>query len=319
MRILVTGGAGFIGSNLVDRLLYLGHEVVVIDNFDESYSPRIKMKNIEHNIRKKNFRLVKGDIRDEKKLKEYLKDTDVVFHLAAKAGVRDSFKDPRAYHEVNVTGTLKVLESCLNSEIRKVIYASSSSVYGEPQTLPMDESHPTNPVSVYGATKLAGEKYCYVFSKLYGLDIVSLRYFTVFGPRQRPDEAIAKFTRLILHGKRPEIYGNGEQTRDFTFISDVVDANILAMKSRVHWGVFNIGSGKSVSVNEVVRMLNRVCKSKIKPIYTEKRKGDVSHTLANIEKARKVLKYQPKIGIEVGIRKYVEWFLKERIDLINKI
>jgi len=306
-RILITGGAGFIGSNLVDSLIKNGNFVYVIDNFDDYYPTEIKMNNIQHNLKEKNFRLIKGDIRDRELLKNSLKNIDIVFHLAARPGVRPSLKNPVLYHEINSTGTLNLLNACLDSNVKKIIYSSSSSVYGEIEYLPIDEKHPTNPISVYGATKLAGEKYCHVFSKNYGMNIITLRYFTVFGPRQRPDEAICKFTNMILKGEKPEIYGDGEQTRDFTYITDVVDANLLAMKSKINWGVFNIGSGNRISVNELMRLLNKECETNIKPIYSPKKEGEISHTLANIEKAKKLLKYEPKIDIRTGIKKYVNW------------
>lgn len=307
MKVLITGGAGFIGSNIVDRLLSQGHYVLVLDNFDDYYSQKIKINNIQHNFNNTNFELVKGDIRDKKLLKNILKDVDIIFHVAARPGVRSSVQDLFLYHEINTTGSLNLLNECLNSNTSKIIYSSSSSVYGEFEYLPIDEKHPLNPISLYGATKLAGEKYCHVFSKVYGLHIIALRYFTVFGPRQRPDEAICKFTKLILQGKRPEIYGDGEQTRDFTYIDNVVDGNILAMNSQLKWGVFNIGAGQRISVNELVNLLNEACQSNIKPIYTSKKEGDVRHTWVNIEKARRILNYEPKVDIKSGIKKYVEW------------
>jgi len=218
LKILVTGGAGFIGSNLVDRLISMGENVTIIDNFDNYYSSKIKRENVQHNVKKKNFELIKDDIRNSKVLTDALKDVEIVFHLAARPGVRPSIKNPKLYHEVNVSGTLNFLNACLNSSVKKIIYSSSSSVYGEPEYLPIDENHPTQPISPYGMTKLAGEEYCRAFSKIYGLNIISLRYFTVFGPRQRPDMAIAKFTKLLLKGKPPEVYGDGEQTRDLLIL-----------------------------------------------------------------------------------------------------
>jgi len=307
LKILVTGGAGFIGSNLVDRLISMGENVTIIDNFDNYYSSKIKRENVQHNVKKKNFELIKDDIRNSKVLTDALKDVEIVFHLAARPGVRPSIKNPKLYHEVNVSGTLNFLNACLNSSVKKIIYSSSSSVYGEPEYLPIDENHPTQPISPYGMTKLAGEEYCRAFSKIYGLNIISLRYFTVFGPRQRPDMAIAKFTKLLLKGKPPEVYGDGEQTRDFTYIDNVVDANILAMKSKIKWNVFNIGGGERISVNQLLKMLNIACKTDIKSIHTSRKEGDISHTWANIEKARKILSYEPRIDIKNGIKKHVEW------------
>lgn len=313
MKILVTGCAGFIGSHTVDRLLSDGYEVIGIDNFDDYYPPEIKWRNIEGAMKNRRFKVIKGDVRDERTLKRILKGVDVVFHLAARPGVRASFKNPELYIDVNVRGTLNLLKACLDSEVKKVVYSSSSSVYGEPMYLPIDEKHPTNPISVYGITKLAGEKLCYTFYRTYGLRVIVLRYFTVFGPRQRPDEAICKFTRLLLNGKRPEIYGDGTQSRDFTYVENVVDANMLAMKSKVKFGIFNVGSGRRISVNRLVNLLNKVCGTKVKPKYVEKAVGDVTHTLADISKAREVLGYRPKIDFVSGIKKYVEWFKNEAI------
>jgi UDP-glucose 4-epimerase len=313
MKILVTGCAGFIGSHTVDRLLSEGYEVIGIDNFDGYYSPKIKWKNIENAIKNEKFRLVKEDVRDKKTLKRVLKDVDVVFHLAARPGVRASFKDPELYVDVNVRGTLNLLQACLDSDVKKLIYSSSSSVYGEPEYLPIDEKHSTNPISIYGATKLAAEKLCYVFHKTYGLKVIILRYFTVFGPRQRPDEAICKFTRLLLQNKKPEIYGDGNQSRDFTYIDNVIDANILAMRSKVKFDVFNIGSGTRTTVNQLVDLLNKACKTRIKPRHVKRAIGDVTHTQANIGKAKEILGYKPKIDVASGIKKYIEWFKNEAI------
>jgi len=307
MKVLVTGGAGFIGSNLVDKLISMDKDIIVLDNFDDYYSPEIKRKNIQQNIDTKKIKLIKDDIRNDKVLNDILKDVEVVFHLAARPGVRSSIKNPKIYHEVNVSGTLNLLNACLNSNVKKIIYSSSSSVYGEIEYLPIDEKHPTKPISPYGMTKLAGEEYCRVFSKVYGLNIISLRYFTVFGHRQRPDMGIAKFTKSLLQNESPEIYGDGEQTRDFTYIDNVVDANILALKNNTKWDIFNIGGGQRITVNELIKMLNKICSTNIKPTYTSKKVGDINHTWANIEKAKKLLKYEPKIDIKTGVKKYVEW------------
>ncbi|OGD52701.1 hypothetical protein A3K80_04375 [Candidatus Bathyarchaeota archaeon RBG_13_38_9] len=311
MNVLVTGGAGFIGSHIVDRLLSQGYFVFVIDNFDNYYSQEIKANNIRHNQDKKNFKLIRGDIRNSDLLRETLKDMDIVFHVAARPGVRGRLQDSRIYHEFNVTGTLCLLNECLNSNIKKVIFSSSSSVYGESKYLPIDEKHPLNPISFYGATKLAGEKYCRIFSEIYGLPIIVLRYFTVFGPRQRPDEAICKFTRLILRGERVEIYGNGEQTRDFTYIDDVVVGNMLAFNSETKWGTFNIGGGQRLSINELLKLLNEACGTNVMPVYCPKTIGDVSNTWANVDEAQRILGYVPKVDVRTGIKKYVEWAINQ--------
>lgn len=311
MNVLVTGGAGFIGSHIVDRLLSQSCCVLAIDNFDSYYPQELKINNIRHNQNKHNFKLVRGDIRDSDLLRQILKDVDIVFHVAARPGVRGRLQDSMIYHEFNVTGTLCLLNECLNFNVKKIVYSSSSSVYGEPEYLPIDEKHPLNPASLYGATKLAGERYCRIFSEVYGLPIVALRYFSVFGPRQRPDEAICKFTRLILRGEKIEIYGNGEQTRDFTYIDDVVDGNMLAMNSRTTWDIFNIGGGQRLSVNELLKLLNDTCGANTVPVYSPKIVGDVAHTWANVDKATRILGYVPKVDIKTGVKKYVEWVKNE--------
>ena len=241
---------------------------------------------------------------------------EAVVHIAAKAGVRNSVQNPYEYNEVNINGTLNLLNVARDSDVERFIFASSSSVYGNPQYLPIDEKHPTNPVSPYGVTKLACEKYCLFFEHAYALKTILLRFFTVYGPRQRPDEAIHKFTRLIFENRPITIYGDGNQTRDFTYVDDIVRGIELALKSNVSGEVFNLGSGKRISVNELVDLLEKYSGKEVKRVYIEKQLGDVSNTWASIEKAKHMLGYEPKVDIEEGVKRFIEWWqrsVKKRV------
>ncbi|TET90505.1 MAG: NAD-dependent epimerase/dehydratase family protein [Methanomassiliicoccales archaeon] len=305
---MVTGGAGFIGSHLVDRLLSEGHQVICFENLDDYYSG--KEKNIEHNLGDSGFEFHEKSILDYDVLRSSLDGVDVVFHEAAQPGVRVSIRDPFKTHSTNVDGTLNVLLASSDSDVKKIIYASSSSVYGNDVTRPTRENCGTRPISPYGVSKLVTEHYCRVFGELYGLKIVTLRYFTVFGPRQRPDMAIRKFVHLMSSGKPARIFGNGEQTRDFTYISDIVDANMLAMKSNGADGeVLNIGGGSSVSVNEVVSRIGEYFPDSPPPVYQGIQEGDVDHTLSDNSKARELLGWKPKTSFDEGLKKSIDWFL----------
>jgi len=312
-RVLVTGGAGFIGSHLVDRLLETKNTVIVYDNFDDFYKG--KDKNIQYNLGNERFKLVTGDILDYEDLVSAMRGVDTVFHKAAQCGVRYSIRNPQKAHNVNVTGTLNVLMAARQTGVRKVVFASSSGIFGKPHYVPMDEKHPTNPNSPYGATKLAAEKYCLAFHEVYGLDVVSLRYFSVYGPRGRPDQVIHAFTSAIAGGKSPVIYGDGAQTRDFTFVSDVVEATIFAAERDGLAGqIFNIGYGREFTINEVfasiVGKLGK--KDEIQPVYEKTYKGEFPRTLANNAKARRVLGWEPKIELDHGLEVFIEWFTKDR-------
>jgi nucleoside-diphosphate-sugar epimerase len=304
--ILVTGCAGFIGSHLVERLLIRGYNVIGIDNFDSYYPVSIKKMNVKQLRGNKNFEFLKADIGNPS-IRKQLKDIETIYHLAARGGVRKSLKDPIVYHKINVDATLNLLNVC--SDVENFVFASSSSVYGDlpPDKLPVKEIETPQPVSPYAATKLAAEAYCLTFGRSYGFPVAILRYFTVYGPRQRPDEVVYKFVRSLFEGVEPEIYGDGEQTRDFVFVTDVVNGTILAGEKRVK-GIYNIGSGRRRSINELIRLLLKFCKVNIKPKYVEKKPGDVRHTWANINKAKKDFGYKPSIGLEEGVKKFVEWF-----------
>ena len=305
MKMLITGGAGFIGSHLCENLLDKG-EVVCLDNFDPYYNPWVKRKNIEMLMGYPNFKLVEGSILDKQLLSKVLEDVDYVFHNAAQAGVRVSVENPMKTHEVNATGTLNILETAVDSGVKKVINASSSSVYGKVSYLPFDEDHPNVPISPYGVSKLVAEHYCRVFSELHDLKTFSLRYFTVFGPRMRPDLAINIFTRKALNNESIEIYGDGEKTRDFTFIDNIVNANLQAMERG--GGAYNIGGGERISINKLAEKIVAIVGSESEIIYSESMKGDAEHTWSDVSKARRDLGYKPEVGLDDGLRRYVKWY-----------
>lgn len=306
MKYLVTGGAGFIGSHIVGRLLEGNKEVVCLDNFDPYYDPELKHENIKPFLENENFELIRGDVRDKELVEEVIKEVDYIIHEAAQAGVRVSVENPLKPHEVNTTGTLNILKTSLNSNVKKIVFASSSSVYGKAIQLPFKEDSPKLPVSPYGVSKLAAEQYCMVFSNVYGIKTVSLRYFTVYGPRMRPDLAITIFTKKALKNEPIEIFGSGNRTRDFTYISDTTKATFVALKKGS--GEYNIGSGKRISITELAEKIIEITGSKSKIVHTEARKGDAKHTWADISKAKKELEWKPDVGLNDGLRKYVEWF-----------
>jgi len=309
-KVLVTGCAGFIGSNLVDSLLEYGYKVIGIDCFSDYYPEEIKKVNISKALRNRNFKLIKENILN---MNEY-PEVDCVFHQAAQAGVRASWgKSFEIYTRNNIEATQKLLEFYKNSEIKKFVYASSSSVYGDTE-LPMREYFLLKPVSPYGVTKLAGENLCYLYWKNYNIPTVSLRYFTVYGPRQRPDMAIHKFVKMILNNKKIPIFGDGTQARDFTFVGDVVEANILAAESNITGEIFNIGGGSKISVNELIKKIEEIIGKKAMVENIETQKGDVKDTFADISKAEKILKWKPKIRINEGLEKYLKYYLGVKVD-----
>lgn len=311
-RILVTGGAGFIGSHLVDKLFEMNNTVVVYDNFDDFYVG--KEENIQHNLSNDRFRLVKNDILNYEALASVIGGVDVVFHEAAQCGIRYCIKNPQKAHNVNVTGTLNVLMAAKEAGVRKVVFASSSGIFGVPRYVPMNEEHPTNPESPYGATKLAAEKYCQAFHRVYGMDVVSLRYFSVYGPRGRPDQVIYAFASAVTKNENPIIYGDGTQTRDFTYVSDVVDATVLAAETDgIDGEIFNIGFGEETSINEVfIKVIEKLGrKGEIQPVYKDTYKGEFPRTLADNTKARKILGWKPKFKLNEGLEAFVNWFVDE--------
>ncbi|MFA5294488.1 MAG: NAD-dependent epimerase/dehydratase family protein [Methanoregulaceae archaeon] len=300
MKALVTGCAGFIGSTLTDRLLEDGYEVIGIDRFSDYYARDLKEQNIASAVKNPHFTLLEEDILGM----ERFPLVDYVFHLAAQAGVRASWgKSFAIYTRDNIQATQQLLEFYRDQEIRKFVYSSSSSVYGD-VALPMREDQRVQPVSPYGVTKLAAEHLCSLYGKNYGVPIVSLRYFTVYGPRQRPDMGINRFVRAILNGEPITIYGDGNQTRDFTYIDDAVEANLLAAMSDARGEVFNIGGGNRISVIELVRAIEAATGKTAHIRHIGEQKGDVQDTWADTGKAEKVLGWQPKVGIKEGLKSY---------------
>ncbi|MGI9952913.1 GDP-mannose 4,6-dehydratase [Moorellaceae bacterium AZ2] len=307
---LVTGGAGFIGSHLVDRLLSEGWRVTVVDNFDSFYDPGIKRKNITPHLEYSNYTLVEADIRDMDTLQERLSgEYDVIVHLAAKAGVRPSIHDPIGYQEVNVRGTQNLLELAREWEVKQFVFASSSSVYGVNPNVPWREDDCVLlPISPYAATKVAGELLGHVYSHLYGIRFIALRFFTVYGPRQRPDLAIHKFTRLMLKGEPVPVYGNGSASRDYTYIDDVIQGVRAAMDySESHYEVINLGNNKTLSLLEMVRALEEVLGVNARLEFLSPQPGDVPQTWADVEKARRLLGFSPSTPFGEGLRRFLEW------------
>lgn len=306
-RVVITGGAGFIGSHLADQLLSLGCTVTVLDNLDDFYSG--KEQNYSHNLSNPRYRLVNGDILDAATLKDVLKGAGVVFHQAAQAGVRFCIENPMRAHEVNVRGTLNVLLAAKEAEVKKLVFASSSSVYGVPKRVPLTEEMMTEPTSIYGATKLAGEKYCRALSETGGVPTTSLRYFSVYGPRGRPDQVIHAFADKIKHRTPPVIYGDGKQTRDFTYVSDVVTAAIFAAENEECDGeVLNIGFGKEVTIADLAEKIIIRMGSSLKPEYRRAYAGDFPRTLCGNEKARRLLRWRPVVGLDEGLTRFLEWY-----------
>ena len=304
MKALVTGCAGFIGSHLTERLLRDGYDVVGIECFTDYYSRAIKEENIAITLEHKNFKLVEENLLS---IDDY-PEVDYVFHEAAQAGVRKSWgRDFEIYTRNNIEATQRLLEFYKDSNIKKFVYASSSSVYGDAE-LPMKEDSLLKPVSPYGVTKLAGENLCYLYYKNYGVPTIALRYFTVYGPRQRPDMAIHKFVRAIFDDDTIPIFGDGTQTRDFTYVDDVVEANLLAAKKDLVGDAFNIGGGSRISVNELIKKIEKIIGNEAKVEYVEKQKGDVRDTWADVDKAEKMLDWVPKVNINSGLKKFIKWY-----------
>ena len=309
MKSIVTGCAGFIGSHLSERLLDMGHEVMGIDCFTDYYSRTQKEENISEIMDHEGFNFFEKDIIDPD-LESIVGGVDYVFHQAAQAGVRYSWGNSfDTYTRNNILATQRLLEACRTTGIKKFIYASSSSVYGDVENLPMKETDMPQPVSPYGVSKLAAEHLCYLYHKNFSVPTVSLRYFTVYGPRQRPDMAFNKFIKAILMDREIEVYGDGNQTRDYTFISDAVEANIRAMDAGS--GVFNIGGGSRKTLNEVIETFEDLMDKKAVINYTGKQKGDVAHTYADTSRAQEILGYSPKINLRNGLKEEVEWLKKQ--------
>lgn len=307
MKFLVTGGAGFIGSNLVEELLKRNFIVRIIDNFSTGKKDNIKdfLNDIE---------LIEGDIRQYSVVQKAVKGIDVILHQAALPSVPRSIKDPITTNEVNVNGTLNILQAAKEERVEKIIFASSSSVYGDSKELPKRENMPTNPLSPYAVSKLTGEKYCKVFAELFNLKVVVLRYFNVFGPKQDPfseySAVIPKFINMIINEKRPTIYGDGTQSRDFTFVYNVVEANILAslMEIEKNFIILNCAGGESISLSTLVQEINNYLHKNLEPIYSEPRSGDIKNSHADISLAQKEIGYIPKISFRDGLVITINYF-----------
>lgn len=311
MKIFLTGGAGFIGSHLTRRLLAKGHSVVCIDNLNDYYDPNIKIKNLKEFQSNREYHFYQNDIRDKGALANIFENhkIDLVIHLAAQAGVRPSIEDPELYYAVNIMGTLNILEQMKSSNCTKMIFGSSSSVYGNNKLTPFSEEHPVdNPISPYAATKKSGELLCHTFHKLYNIDIFCLRFFSVYGPGQRPEMAIAKFTKAIFEDQPIPMYGDGSSERDYTYIDDIVNGIMLSIKNLRGFDIFNIGESATISLKRLIQLIEQVCEKKAIINQLPMQAGDVQITYADISKAFRVLGYQPKTDIEEGVRRYVNWY-----------
>ena len=308
----MTGGAGFIGSHLCEYLLKTNHQVVCVDNFNSYYDPGIKERNISSIKNNKEFSLFKADIRNRDKLAEIFKKSkpELIIHLAAMPGVRPSIENPFLFFDVNVTGTLTVLETMRSFGINKMIFASSSSVYGNNLKVPFSESDPVeNQISPYASSKRACELLCYTYYSLYKFNIFCLRFFTVYGPRQRPDLAIHKFTSRIFENKPVQIYGDGTTTRDYTYISDVIEGinnSIIRLKG---FNIYNIGESRTISLSNMIETIENVLGKKTIKEFLPKQPGDVERTYADIDKARRELNYNPVVNFKEGIEEFIKWKL----------
>lgn len=311
MKIVVTGGAGFIGSHLVDKLLFEGHSVINLDNFDPFYSESVKRENIKNHFKFDSYTLHEVDIRDKPALDKAVPgDTDVIVHLAAKAGVRPSIQDPVAYQEVNVAGTQNMLEVAREKEIKQFVFASSSSVYGKNPNVPWKEDDAVlQPISPYASTKVSGELMGHVYSHLYDIRFLALRFFTVYGPRQRPDLAIHKFLRMMNEGKEITLYGDGSTRRDYTYIDDIIDGIMAAIKfKKSMYEVFNLGNNETVTLLELIETIEKFSGLRSKRLIGPEQPGDVKQTWANTERANVELRYNADYSIEEGIESFISWY-----------
>ncbi|MBN1572544.1 MAG: GDP-mannose 4,6-dehydratase [Deltaproteobacteria bacterium] len=315
-KVVVTGGAGFIGSHLSDRLVSLGNEVFVIDNFDDYYPEKFKRRNIESLLKKDGFKLIEGDIRNYDFIIDSFRSIspDLVVHLAAKAGVRPSIKNPLLYQEVNVLGTNNILEAMKELDIKDLLFASSSSVYGDCPNIPFSEDDlMAKPISPYGVTKKCCEELCYTYHKLYNLKILCFRFFTVYGPRQRPDMAIHKFTNLINNGSKIEVYDQGKGSRDYTYIDDIIDGLIgafgfISSETTPFYEIINLGESVSVNLLELIELIESGLGKETEKVMLPRQPGDVKRTFADIEKARSLLGYNPNTSMKEGVERFIEWF-----------
>lgn len=315
MNILITGGAGFIGSHLSEKIIDLGHKVVCVDNFNDYYDPAIKENNISGIIDNENYRLYRADILDKKAIGEIfsIDGIDLVIHLAARAGVRPSLSNAALYEKVNVEGTINLLENCREHGIRRFIFASSSSVYGGNKKIPFSETDRVDfPVSPYAATKKSGELICYTYHHLYDISIFAFRFFTVYGPRQRPEMAIHKFSRKILGDKPVEVYGDGTSSRDYTYIDDIINGITNSLGCINGYEVINLGNSKPVGLLKLIGLIEETAGKKALINFEDMQPGDVFTTYADTQKARKLIDYSPETPIEKGIGHFIEWYKKKK-------
>lgn len=311
MRYLITGGAGFIGSNLADKLLADGNEIVVVDNFNDYYDVAVKEANIAQALQNPNYRLYRTDIEDMPRLEAVFKahKFDAVIHLAARAGVRPSLENPVEYVKSNILGTVNVLECMRQFGVKKLVIASSSSVYGNcAAEIFSEDLKVTEPISPYAATKSACEQICYTWHHLYGINVVALRFFTVYGPRQRPDLAINKFSRLIAENKPIEMYGDGSTKRDYTFIEDIVQGICASIAyGKTGYEIINLGGGEPITLKRMIQTIEDAMGKKAEIIQKPMQPGDVNKTVCDWSKAKRLLNYQPRTTFEQGIKKFVAW------------
>jgi UDP-glucuronate 4-epimerase len=312
--VLVTGGAGFIGSHLVERLLRDGQRVIALDNFDPFYDPAIKRRNLQAASAHPSFRFVEGDIRDGALLDRLFREEPIasVVHLAARAGVRPSMEDPEGYADVNVRGTVSVFEACRRNGVRRVLFGSSSSVYGNNSKVPFAESDPVDePVSPYAATKRAGELVARVYHHLFGFEVACLRLFTVYGPRQRPEMAIHKFARLLARGAEIEQYGDGSSARDYTYVSDIVEGIVRALDRCRSYHIWNLGGSHATPLRELVERIAAGLGVPARVRVLPPQPGDVERTWADIRRAREELGWQPRVRLEEGLALFLDWFRRQ--------
>lgn len=317
--VLVTGGAGFIGSHVCERLLGLGNRVVCLDNFDPFYPKEIKKKNLRSALLHRNFELFEGDIRDLKFVDRVFTSFPIrsVFHAAARAGVRPSIQEPFLYEEVNIRGTLNLLDASRRFAVENFVFASSSSVYGENPKVPFSEEDPVDyPISPYAATKKAGELICYTAHHLYGLPVTCLRFFTVYGPRQRPEMAVHKFVRLIDEGRPIPVFGDGTSRRDYTFIDDIVEGVVAALQRPHPYEIINLGESRTIGLIELIGLTEESLGKKAVIEWLPLQPGDVPVTYAGVEKARRLLGYVPKTEMRDGLREFVAWYLDNKTEAV---
>ena len=316
MNILITGGAGFIGSTLADRLIN-ENKIIVIDNFNDYYDPKIKENNIKTNINNPNYKLYRGDICDENLVNKIFNEDkiDCVVHIAARAGVRPSLENPLEYIKTNIYGTTNILDKMQKTNVKKLVFASSSSVYGNCKAEKFSEDlKVTEPISPYAATKSACEQIIYTYSKLYNIQAICLRFFTVYGPKQRPDLAIRKFTELIEQNKPIPVYGDGTTMRDYTYINDIIDGIVSAINyDKTPYEIINLGGGSPVTLNEMIKTIEDVLGKKAIIERLSMQPGDVDKTVSDITKAKNLLNYNPKTTFKEGIKKFIEWRKKWKL------